>query len=155
MNLQMPLAPDIMSSVIRANSGAWMSRTRQEKICSSLLGQDDGNIKCPRRIVLGLEFEDTHPVSCLESILVAEGFRDPEELRKEFQIPQGTLICRLAPHPPRRLRVARCRPATVLRQALLLGLCTWEVFNPARPVMWTETSLTRALELFDPRGFYS
>jgi len=55
MNLQMPLAlpPDIAQYV---NSGAWMSRTSREEIRSSLLGTDDGYIKCPRRIILGLKF---------------------------------------------------------------------------------------------------
>ena len=154
MNLQMPLAlpPDIAQYV---NSGAWTSRTSREEIRSSLLGTDDGYIKCPRRIILGLKFEDTHPVSCLESILTTAGFRNPEELRREFAIPQLSLICRPSPSPQRKLSVARCRPATVLKQALLLGLCTHELFNPERPVLWTETSLTRALELFDPRGFYA
>ena len=154
MNLQMPLS-NLPAPAVYANSGAWMSRTRREDIRSSLLGQDDGYIKCPRRIILGLEFEDTHPVSCMESILAAEGFRNPEELRREFAIPRLSLMCRPSPFPPRQLSVARCRPATVLKQALMLGLCTHELFNPERPVLWTETSLTRALELFDPRGFYA
>ena len=154
MSLQIEI-PGLVDPAVYANSGAWMSRTRRENIRSSLLGQDDGHIKCPRRIILGLKFEDTHPVVCLESILAAAGFRDPEELRAEFAIPQTSLLCRRSPLPPRKHRVARCRPLTVLKQALMLGLCTGQVFDPARPVIWTETSLTRGLELFDPRGFYA
>ena len=37
----------------------------------------------------------------------------------------------------------------------MLGLCTTQVFDPDRPVLWTTTSLTRFVELFDPRGFYA
>ena len=43
----------------------------------------------------------------------------------------------------------------VLEQALMLGLCTAQIFDADRPVLWTETSLTRAVELFDPVGFYA
>ena len=43
----------------------------------------------------------------------------------------------------------------ILEQALLLGLCTAQLFDPARPVLWTQASLTRGLELFDPAGFYA
>jgi hypothetical protein len=35
-----------------------------------------------------------------------------------------------------------------------LGLCTRHLFDPSRPVLWTRSSVTRALELFDPVGFY-
>ena len=42
-----------------------------------------------------------------------------------------------------------------LRQALMLGLCTAQMYDPARPVMWTETSLTRAVELYDSGSFYA
>jgi hypothetical protein len=43
----------------------------------------------------------------------------------------------------------------VLRQAFLLGLCTSVRFDPARPVLWTQASLTRRLELFDVTEFYA
>ena len=138
-----------------ANSGGPMSRTRKETISSSLLGQDDGIIKCPRRIRLGLKFEDTHPVYCLEAILAKAGFRDPEELRSKYILPQQMLICRPLPYTDKRLSAINGRQCNVLEQALMLGLCTAQVFDPSRPVLWTETSLTRAVELFDPTGFYA
>jgi hypothetical protein len=37
----------------------------------------------------------------------------------------------------------------------MLGLCTAHIFDPERPVLWTLNSVTRAVELFDPAGFYS
>ena len=138
-----------------ANTGGPMSRTRREKIASTLLGKDDGYIQCPLRIRLGLKFEDTHPVHCLEAILDAEGFRDPEELRSLYALPQEGLICMPLPARGRRLPVVHTSRRDVLEQALLLGLCTAQIFDPQRPVLWTETSLTRAVELFDPTGFYA
>ena len=142
-------------AIIQANSGAWMSRTRRERIKSSLLGQDDGCIRCPRRIRIGLRFVDTHPVSCLESILAAAGFRSYEDLRHAIEVPETRLICRPQPEPEKRLEVHGSSPFEVLEQALWLGLCTTQLFDPGRPLLWTETSLTRALELFDPTGFYA
>ena len=138
-----------------ANIGGPMSRTRRETISSSLLGQDEGIIKCPRRIRLALKFEDTHPVSCLEAILAEAGFRDPEELRSKYVLPQEMLICRPLPDTKQRLSAINGRRRDVLEQALMLGLCTAQIFDPSRPVLWTETSLTRAVELFDPTGFYA
>ena len=138
-----------------ANTGGPMSRTRREKIASTLLGKDDGFIQCPLRIRLGLKFEDTHPVHCLEAILDAEGFRDPEELRSLYALPQEGLICMPLPAREKRLPAVHANRREVLEQALLLGLCTAQIFDPQRPVLWTETSLTRAVELFDPTGFYA
>ena len=140
---------------IYMNSGGPMSRTRKERISSTLLGKSDGFIKCPSRIRLGLDFEDTHPVDCLEAILNSEGFREPEELRSRYALPQGRLICRPLPAIEKRLSAINARHFDVLEQALILGLCTAQIFDADRPVLWTETSLTRAVELFDPVGFYA
>ena len=137
-----------------ANSGGPMSRTRTQKIASSLLGNSDGVIHCPRRIVLGLKFEGTHPVQSLEAILAAAGLRDPEELRPMFSLPETRLICTPQWEPAERIAVTDSSHRAVLEQALMLGLCTAQLFDPARPVMWTFASLTRTLELFDPAGFY-
>jgi len=152
-----PPLPDIMDGVTRryANTGGPMSRTRKERIRSSLLGSDDGVIRCPSRIRLGLRFSDTHPVSCLEAMLRDEGFRDPEELRDKYELPEVKLVCLPCANGRHRLSVFRSSPREVLGQALMLGLCTAQLFDPARPVLWTEASLTRSLELFDPRGFYT
>lgn len=149
------LLPDISSGIEEyANSGGPMSRTRTEHIRSSLLGSDDGVIRCALKIRLGLKFEDTHPVDCLEAILKSEGFRDPEELRSRYELPQMKLICGPVRNTAERLDVFASPPRDVLEQALMLGLCTAQLYDPGRPVLWTETSLTRAVELFDPRGFY-
>jgi hypothetical protein len=152
-----PLLPDIIDGVLPryANSGGPMSRTRKERIRSSLLGSDGGVIRCPSLFRLGLRFTDTHPVSCLEALLRDEGYSDPEELRDKYELPEGKLVCMPCAGGRHRLNVYRESPRDVLGQALMLGLCTAQLFDPARPVLWTEASLTRSLELFDPRGFYT
>jgi len=155
-----------------------MSRTRKEHIQSSLLGSDDGIVRCPRRISLNLSFSrdmlwyiersgdsaeelrkkrqpEPTPVEYLESILKDEGFRDPEELRKKYILPQGKLICGPWTGVDDPLFVFEASNYDLLEQALMLGLCTAQMFDPGRPVLWTETSLTRAVELFDPGSFYA
>jgi hypothetical protein len=178
MNLQLP--PDIIGGVrrIHANSGGPMSRTRTERIRSSLLGSDDGVIRCPRRISLHLRFDrdplwpfgetddfdeayrkfnepPPTPVEYLEALLKGEGLSDPEELRERYILPPGKLICGPWTNTQEPLFVHGASSYDVLEQALMLGLCTAQMYDPGRPVLWTETSLTRAVELFDSGSFYA
>jgi len=141
---------------IYANSGGPSSRQRTHTISSSILGKDDGFVRCPRIIRLGLLFKEAEdPVTVLTGILEEEGYGGPEALRGEFSLPAGRLICRPRAMCHDRLVVRDGQRRRILEQALMLGLCTDQVFDPARPVLWTRTSLTRAVELFDPRGFYA
>jgi hypothetical protein len=174
------LLPDSLAGMpeIYANSGGPMSRTRQEHIKSSLLGSRGGIVRCPRRISLCLRFDrdilrgvefpgdsdevlrkkrqpEPTPVEYLESLLKDEGLRDPEELRKRYILPQNKLICGPWTNVEDPLFVYDSSNYDVLEQALMLGLCTAQMFDPGRPVLWTETSLTRAVELFDPGSFYA
>ena len=141
--------------VLRANSGGPMSRTRTERVRTTLLGRDNV-IRCPRVITLGLRFESgIDPVSQLETLLLMERIGSPEDLRQRFQIPPGRLICRPFTDRERRISVADPDRRRVLDQALMLGLCTAHLYDPARPVLWTTASLSRGLVLFEPQGFYA
>ena len=140
---------------IYANTGGPMSRTRTERVSTTVLGKDDGYIRCPRVIRLGLIFDDEDPVDTIERIIHEEGFSVPDDLRDVIKPPDGRLICRPLASSFRRLRVITGSRPQVLRQALMLGLCTAHIYDISRPVLWTRTSLSRALELFDPRGFYA
>jgi hypothetical protein len=140
---------------LHANMGGPMSRTRKESVCSTLLGRDGGPIRCPRVIRLGLDFGEAAPLEILARILAEEGHGSPEDLRGECPLPEGRLVCRPLPPGTARLPVASGARPEVLRQALMLGLCTAQLFDPLRPVLWTQASLSRCLELFDPAGFYA
>ena len=154
MNLIQP-ATTTIAPALYANMGGPRSRTRTMTVSSSLLGNDDGVINCPSVIRLGLDFEGADPADSVEAILLEEGFWVPECLRDKFVLPPGRLICRPAPASAERLSIHSDDIEDVLCQALMLGLCTAQIFDPQRPVLWTETSLTRAVELFDPTGFYA
>ena len=139
-----------------ANTGGPASRTRKMRIASSLLGQEDGHIRCPRVIRLGLQFpEGVDPVAYANTVLTDQGHSHPEDLRDRFAPPERPYVCRAAPLDAPRLDVATAKAEEVLRQALLLGLCTAHRYDPLRTVLWTQASLTRALELFDTEGFYA
>ena len=140
---------------IYANYGSPMSRTRKERVSYTILGKDDGYIRCPQVIRLGLHFDGEDPVDTIERIIDEEGFSAPSELVDIVQPPVGRLICRPLESRFRRLRVITGSRPRVLRQALMLGLCTAHIYDSSRPVLWTHTSLLRVLELFDPRGFYA
>lgn len=133
-----------------------MSRWRKERIVSSILGDDGGFIKCPLMIRVGLKFQgDYSPVSTLEQILRDEGHTTPEELRDLFELPSQGLLAHVVQDAPWRLVVPVAERREILWQALILGLCNAHMYDPARPVLWTETSLARAIELYEPAGFYT
>jgi hypothetical protein len=140
----------------RANSG-WggpRARRREQRITATLLGKDDGAVRCPRVIRVGFDLRPGQdPLEVLEALLFDEGCASPEALRRAVALPQRPYICRPdTGTPPCTLGSPR---AEVLRQALTLGLCTAHLYDPARPVIWTRASLSRNLELFDPAGFYA
>lgn len=138
-----------------ANSGGPMSRTRKERIRSTLLGNDDGLIHCPRIVRVGIEFPAGDPVELLTEILAQEGCGSPEDLRDELDVPDHRLIARPFTERAGIVHASYDARRDVLWDALVLGLCTAQVYDPARPVLWTQASLTRRLELFDPAGFYA
>lgn len=143
-----------ITPIIRANSGGPQSRTRNEVISSTLLGREDGPIRCPRHISLALDFGTADPVSTVLELLLLAGHTNPEALRVTFGRSIRPMICLVNP-ALRPLIVADADPMEVLRQAFLLGLCTVVRCDPGRPVLWTQASLNRRLELFDPTEFYA
>jgi hypothetical protein len=143
------------SAPLWLNSGGPSSRTRKEQIRATLLGRDQGHIRCPRVHRLALWFDLLDPLDVLEKLLRREGFSSPEELRQVFAVPRGRLIATPLPDRTERLDARYAPPPQVLEQALMLGLCTQHIYDPGRPVLWTRASLQRGLELFDPAGFYA
>ncbi len=138
----------------KANAG-WgpPARHRREHIRSSLLGKDDGEIRCPRIIRLGFHLPGDDLLDYLNELIAAEGYRNFEDLRDDIPIPEKPYICRSSSSPAPCPLSAPC--AEVLRHALMLGLCTAQLYDPSRPVIWTRNSLTRVIDLFDPEGFYA
>ena len=137
-----------------ANAGGPMSRTRTERISVSVLGHDRGAVKCPRVLRVGIDFGRRSPLVCVRELLKQCGFADAEEARSAVALPLEACICRPDPVPAP-VPFATLSSKDFLFQALVLGLCTPWAYDPARPVLWTCTSLTRRLELFDGRGFYA
>jgi len=138
----------------RANTGGPSSRTRKESVSASLLDDLDGPGHCRRLITLGLRFpEDSDPVIYVEKLLEANGYVDAESFRQTLLLPPSGLICSPAPEASRH-PVSALNAQEVLEQAVLLGLCNAQGYFPQRPVLWTRTSLSRSLHLYDPGGFY-
>ena len=138
-----------------ANSG-WgrPARQRSERIHSTLLDSDDGEIRCPLIIRLGFSLlPGENPLECLSELLAEQGFDSPEDLRHEIEVPDMPHICR--PNPKKAPSNLAGPTTEVLWHALMLGLCTAQVYDPRRPVIWTRGSLTRVVDLFDPEGFYA
>ena len=138
----------------KANFGSPMSRGRSERIAVTLLGNDEGAVRCPRVLRVGLDFGRRSPLACVRDLLEACGFSDEQEARHALALPREPCVCR-PERVPSPAPVASLLAADALYQALVLGLCTAWCYDPRRPVLWTRASLTRQLELFDGRGFYA
>ncbi len=140
---------------LHTNSGAPMSRRHSERLSSSVLGERDPFLKIPLVLQVGLDFGSCTAVrGFMEDLLSEVGCVEPEELRDLFDHPGGRLLARAAPVQFRPKDVRTAPLEVILRDALILGLATASIYDPARPVLWTNASLTRCLELYDPRSFY-
>jgi hypothetical protein len=136
------------------NSGAPMSRVRNEHIHSTLLGESSSRVGFTAVLSAALDFGECDPLLTVQSLLAAAWIDDPEELRARYALPDEPCIC----HPSnglKPLQVATANPEDVLRQVALLGLCTAHHYDPGRPMLLTRASLQRRLVLYSGRGFYA
>lgn len=140
--------------VWEANMGGPCSRSRVERLSATVLGQDDGPIRCPRVLRVGLDFGSADPLAVVRDLVRACGFDDEEDARRAVALPASRCICR-ADTLVQPTSVTALEPDAALYQALVLGLCTAWQYDPGRPVLWTRTSLTRRLELFSGQEFYA
>ena len=137
-----------------ANSGGPMSRTRTQALHASVFDGSGGTLNFPRYLSVGLDFEGSDPLAAIEELFARAGIDDAEQLRASYRPPAEACLCR----ENRELPVPRFAAATdaeLLRQVLLLGLCTPHFYDPRRPVLLTRASLGRRLELYVERGFYA
>jgi hypothetical protein len=132
-----------------------MSRRHREHLTSSLLGPRDRFVKIPLVLRVGIWFGvGVSRRRFMEELLGDTGHDSPEDLRDLFNHPPRRLMARPAPDhfSPKDVRLEK--PEVILREALILGLATGSIYDPLRPVIWTEASLSRRLELYDPGSFY-
>ena len=137
------------------NSGGPMSRRRTERVLATVLRDDAGPFRLSRVIRAGLHFRYRDPVDSVLKSLARVGLDDAERLRERYAAPTHPLLVRVVPEAPWGVQVRYEDDDAILEQALLLGLCTPHLYDPARPVLWTRASLTRRVELYDPAGFYA
>lgn len=152
------LAPGSGSeSGLWCNIGPPLARYRTERLAETLLGDTEKEIAWPLVERVGLLFDrGANPLAFIENLLRREGFRSPEQLRKEIQIPPGMLTCRtIGDDADGIVKISRADPGIVLRQALILGLCGPSFYDPNKAVIWTNSRLLRKLDLFQPGRFYA
>jgi hypothetical protein len=132
-------------------------KTKTTQITVTMLGNDDISIAWPQRERVGLIFKyGASPLTVIETLLKKEGFRSPEDLREEFDIPPAPLTCREVRNQSVGLVNADPGdPKAVLRQALILGLCGPTYYDPKKAVIWTDNRLSRKLDLFQPERWYA
>lgn len=130
---------------------------RTYRIKVTMLGNSDISVAWPQRERVGLLFrKGQSPLSFIERLLKKEGFRSAEELREVFPIPSCLLTCRdIEADSPGLVKADPDDARTVLRQALILGLCGPACYDPNKAVIWTNNRLSRTLDLFEPGRWYA
>jgi len=135
-------------------NGAPSSRSRTERLRATVLGRRDGPIRCRTLLRVGLDFGSDDPLTVVRGLVQSCGYEDEEAARRAMKLPPLPCMCR-ADERGRRSRVESMAPDDVLFQAMVLGLSTSFRYDPARPLLWTRTSLTRRLGLYRGEGFYA
>ncbi len=138
------------------NTGGPMSRTRTEKVFSSILGNRKSSIQWPRLHRVGIAFpKGRSPREYMEDFMARNGFAAPDDCKYRVALPSGTYFCRTVQgDEAARINPVSEQPAKVLRAALILGLCNNNNYNAERPVIWTDGRLARTVELYDIGRFY-
>ena len=134
------------------NVGGPMARTRTERIFSSLLDRGEPGHPLAECHSAGARFRPGRPAGCRLPASADRRHRKPRSAARLLRDPGRRAAVPGAPAWPIDARTSE--PALVLRQALMLGLCTRVLFDPARPVLWTHASLTRRVELYAIENFY-
>lgn len=155
------------TSVTAANTGSrefekmWCNmgpfRGQTKRVKASLFGNRKMKIGWPRSEKVGLNFDGPGSIlEYVEALLIKSGFNSPDELRDIITIPGRLLTCRhLLDETARFINVKKSRPEKILRQALILGLCGPDLYDPNRPVIWTNSRLNRKLGLYESGDFYA
>ena len=145
--------PDFRPGGYQCNAGGPMSRLRKQELKFTLLGKGHDGLRCPRVMGAALDFDSLDPLRVVERVLKKCGFQAAEEAASVLMPRMGPCICRES-ELVRAIDVRSAPPETVLRTALILGHATQFFFDPARPLVWTRSSLQRRLQLFSPSRFY-
>ena len=147
------LGLDFQPEGYECNAGGPMSRQRNLKLKSSVLGKGQDGLRCPHVLGAALDFGPSDPVRVVEGLVKKCGFRDTEEAAFVLMPRIGPCICQES-EEVEELEVRLAPPEAVLRTALILGHATRFFFDPGRPLVWTRSSLQRRLRLFSPSRFY-
>lgn len=87
-------------------------------------------------------------------LLEEAGYSDPNDLKLHLALPQGTWFTIALPPESATGKTEPLEPLEPLHVALIMGLCGVSLYSPLRPVVWSETRLSRKLILIQPSAFY-
>ena len=146
------------TAMLRAIQGMKLRETFEASVFGE--GHEHTNAVFYPVLRLGLNFEDHSPRAWMLARLKDYGFESPEALRSDFDLPKAPLMVRRwhlsgdDQQTSEALDVASADPWAVFRQAVCLGLCSAHRYDPSRPVIWTNGSLSRGLLCYSVGGFY-
>ena len=108
-------------------------RTHRKQLTSTLFGKEAGTVRLPSLGHFGIEFqEESDPRQVVFDALLRLGFQSPEELRAVYETPP--MPCMVVPsrfNPSVSVESLFLEDHELLEVALVLGLCSKTVYDPA------------------------
>ncbi len=144
-------------SLIICNTGGPHSRTREENISSTILGNSLKKIIMPRHSKVGIIFPAgiLDIVQFMHDYMNKAGYNSTEDLGKKFQGPKNLMTCIDGQEKKGLPRINnKGEQKKVIRNAVILGMCNKFIYNPDSPIIWTRKRLTRIISLFGAGDFY-
>lgn len=139
------------------NFGPPQAQPRSQTLRSTLLGDEHKFAAWPRRLRVGLIFPPkVSPLAFMLALLKTVGLASPQALTdRRYPLPLERLTLRTVAGGDGFCDTSVAPVDEILHQALLLGLCGIAYYDPVRPIVWTNASLGRRLELFAVGDFYA
>ena len=144
---------DVAPHARDCNSGAPMSRQRTLRLQASVLGTS-GPVSLPPVRTVAIDFTGSNPIDAVRRRLDGLGLSSAEEAKAALLPPLPRCLCVVDEMIPA-TRFTTLDPQELVVQALILGLSTPWLYDPSRPVIWTKTSLTRRIVLYETEEFYA
>ena len=147
------LVPERHASPLRyLNTGGPRSRVVSSNVVSNLLEQESPELGIRRldEYVLRYDGWEGSLRDLVHNALETLGFRSPEQawdqMREELPSRRAIVV---GWRTVRRRSLGEDGPRELLRNALVLGRCCRSVFNPDRPLIWSERRLSLRVQLID------
>jgi hypothetical protein len=122
------------------------------------INNSDDDMKIIPVIIAGIFFSsnESSPINKILKIVEKTGINDINKLKSKFNYPDKRLICRELDDKESVLipDINKSDDNEILKNALILGLCSDYLYDPERDIILTNSKIKRVVALYRPEDFY-